>query len=375
MAPAQSLSIHCHVSNLSRRKPNGGERSAVANAAYISGSALWNAREQRLADFSNRRHVVFSTIIAPADAADWVFDRERLWNTVEQTLKRRDARLAKAITVAITRGIPRQNWPELARAYAQQFVELGMVADVAVHDDGTGHNPHIHLLLTVNQLGHGPQGPNGLGGKLASVDQKSFVVAARTGWATLNNQFLAAAGSTIRVDARSFKARGITRTPTRHRGPHQPERSIPPQPEVTSMSRDERQRPWFRTAAERAQEREPTPEQATDHLGEERDLLARALAMPDRPEEARLRQAVAREPEPVRAQVDAEILSARIDALRADARYERLDRLAQQLPDHARQDLQTIRSRAQMPFDWPGPEPEPATPRQQRPRDRDDHDR
>ena len=44
----------------------------------------------------------------------------------------------------------------MARNFIQrEFVERGMVADVAYHDGG-GHNPHAHILLTTRTLG--PEG-------------------------------------------------------------------------------------------------------------------------------------------------------------------------------------------------------------------------
>lgn len=394
----ESGSIHCHVSNLSRRKPGGGERSAVANAAYISGSGLWNEREQRLSDFGNRGDVVFSTLIKPDNAPDWVLDRERLWNTVEHSLKRRDARLAKAITAAITRGIPRREWPELARAYAARFVAQGMIADVAVHDDGSGRNPHVHLLLTVNHVASVPGKPEGFGVKLAHVDSKAFVVQARSDWAELTNTWLAKAGTSLRVDARSFKARGIAATPTRHQGPRRPEPGRPAphqnptrtEEPVMSIGDEEDRRaaeaaareqmrahrvddwfndkvaraetaesvPWYEQARQRAhQEADGPVARATDHLAIERDLIDHAMHQPDTAHEARLRAAVADQPPMLRAEVEAAIIDARLERLRAEGRQQRLDRLADQLSPEARAELEALARDSER--GWPRPEPGP----------------
>ena len=213
--------IHCHVDNLSRRKADGGERSAVAKAAYNSGTAIWNEREDKVTNFGNRADVVHSELLAPEGAPDWARDRARLWNLVDTTAKRRDARLAKTIDAAISRDIPRDQWVALLHAFVAPYVAQGMVADVAIHDDGTGHNPHVHVLLTVRTLK-----PNGFGPKFTNVDQKSFVTKARTGWETNSNRFLEAAGSALRLDKRSHKARGIQAEPTKHRGPNPAERRL-----------------------------------------------------------------------------------------------------------------------------------------------------
>ncbi|MBB4305536.1 hypothetical protein GGD81_004616 [Rhodobium orientis] len=213
--------IHCHVDNLSRRKADGGERSAVAKAAYNAGTAIWNERENKVTNFGNRADVVHSELLAPAGAPAWARDRARLWNLVDMTARRKDARLAKTIDAAISREIPRAQWVALLHAFVAPYVAQGMVADVAIHDDGTGHNPHVHVLLTVRTLK-----PDGFGAKLTNVDQKTFVTQARTGWETISNKFLEAAGSPLRLDKRSHKARGIQAAPTKHRGPNPAERRL-----------------------------------------------------------------------------------------------------------------------------------------------------
>lgn len=214
-------SVHCHVDNLSRKKADGGERSAVAAAAYISGSAIWNEREQKITNFGNRADVLFSEIIAPDGAPAWATDREKLWNTVEAEAKRKDARLAKTIEAALARDIPQDQWPKLLREFVAPYVAEGMVADIAIHEDGTNHNPHVHVLLTVRSLK-----PDGFGPKITNVDHKAFVTTARRGWETTNNKYLAAAGSGVRLDRRSHKARGLRQEPTKHRGPDRMERQL-----------------------------------------------------------------------------------------------------------------------------------------------------
>ena len=213
--------FHCHVNNLSRRKREGGERSAVAAAAYISGTALWNERERKITNFGNRRDVAWSELLTPPDAPAWTQDREQLWNLVDGTARRKDARLAKTIEAALARDIPRKQWVKLLRDFVAPYVAEGMVADIAIHDDGTGHNPHVHVLLTVRSLK-----PNGFGPKITNVDHRNFVTTARRGWETISNKYLEAAGSSVRLDRRSYKARGIQLEPTKHRGPNQAERRL-----------------------------------------------------------------------------------------------------------------------------------------------------
>ena len=211
--------FHCHVDNVSRRGKNGRERSAVAAAAYISGTSLWNEFEQKVTNFGGRRDMVHSELIVPEGAPDWARDREKLWNMVDGSAKRRDSRLAKTIEIAFSRELPKSAWIKILQDYVKPYTAKGMVADAAIHDDGTGHNPHMHVLLTRAELK-----PDGFGALIADVDAKSFVTQARTGWEAIANKYLAAGGASVRLDSRSYKARGIDKKPTVHRGPNPTER-------------------------------------------------------------------------------------------------------------------------------------------------------
>ncbi len=102
------------------------------------------------------RGVVHSEIMAPENAPDWMCDRDQLWNAVEAVEKRRDAQLAREIEVALPRELDRGERLELLRGFVQrEFVDRGMIADVAVHEgkarDGQGQ-PHAHVMLTMREL-------------------------------------------------------------------------------------------------------------------------------------------------------------------------------------------------------------------------------
>lgn len=206
---------HLHVKNISR----GEGRSAVAAAAYRSGQTLPNEIEERESRFGGRRDVVHAEIILPAGAPVWMADRSRLWNTVEAAERRKDARLAKEIEFALPRELPAGMWRQVARSMAAVYVARGHVVDLAVHDDGSGHNPHVHLMLTTRAiLG------DGFGGKLREADSLKFVTEARTAWAQIANAALAGSGSGVEIDPRSHVEVGILQRPGVHRGPDRVER-------------------------------------------------------------------------------------------------------------------------------------------------------
>lgn len=133
-----------HVSNVSR----GAGKSAVAAAAYRSGEKLCNEREGTTYEYARKTDRVYTEILAPQQAPEWATTRSQLWNEVERIEKQSNARLAREVMIALPKELAQEQNRRLTRAYAQTFVNEGMVVDVALHDKGDG-NPHAHLLLTV----------------------------------------------------------------------------------------------------------------------------------------------------------------------------------------------------------------------------------
>ena len=206
---------HLHVKNISR----GDDRSAVAAAAYRAGETLPNEAEERLSMFGGRRDVLHAEIRAPAHAPAWCLERGALWNAVEAVEKRKDARLAKEIEFSIPRELPKASWLGVAQAMADAYAALGHVVDFAIHDDGSGLNPHVHMMLTTRVLEGGQ-----FGGKMREADNLAFVNNARALWEKIANDALGEAGLEVEIDARSHAARGLGTTPTQHRGPNPEER-------------------------------------------------------------------------------------------------------------------------------------------------------
>ena len=90
---------HLHVKVIGRKSGS----SAVASAAYRSGSRLRDERLDRSHDFSGKRGVVHSEVMLPENAPEVWRDRERLWNDVEAFEVRKDAQLAREVEFAIPR--------------------------------------------------------------------------------------------------------------------------------------------------------------------------------------------------------------------------------------------------------------------------------
>ena len=109
-------------------------RNSVAAAAYRSAEKLVDERTRQTYDFTRKNDVVESAILLPKEAPQWMADREKLWNAVEQTEKRKDAQLAREINIALPRELtPEQNGTLLKTFVQKEWVDKGMVADVAFH--------------------------------------------------------------------------------------------------------------------------------------------------------------------------------------------------------------------------------------------------
>lgn len=125
------------------------KHSAVACASYRSDEALYSERDGLTKSF--RKHSVKpeTFILKPEHAPNWTLDRERLWNEVEKIEKHEKAQLAREVLLSIPKELDENEQSELIRRYVQnEFVNRGMVADVAIHRDDE-NNPHAHVLLTM----------------------------------------------------------------------------------------------------------------------------------------------------------------------------------------------------------------------------------
>lgn len=189
-------------------------RSAVAMAAYRSGERLEDERTGELKHY--RREAKPQTeILAPAHSPDWVHDRNRLWNEVENAEKRKDAQLCREINIALPKEFSPELQTKLLREYChREFVDRGMIADLAIHRDDA-NNPHAHVMLTMREIGS-----EGFGKKVRDWNDRALIEKWREAWAQDVNRIFEKANRPERIDHRSLEAQGITdRLPTVHEGP------------------------------------------------------------------------------------------------------------------------------------------------------------
>jgi len=189
-------------------------RSSVAAAAYRAGEAIEDRRLEVMHDYTDKTGIAHKEILAPAGAPAWMKNRAELWNRVEASEKRCDSQVAREMNIALPKELDFEQSRELLRAFVkEEFVERGMVADVAMHM-GDANNPHAHVMLTMRELAG-----DGFGHKQREWNDRKLLEHWRAAWSLQCNQVLERAGHEARIDHRMLKAQGIDRVPTVHLGP------------------------------------------------------------------------------------------------------------------------------------------------------------
>ncbi|MFU1802008.1 MobQ family relaxase [Lactiplantibacillus pentosus] len=229
--------FHMSFSNISA----GKGRSAIASAAYRSGEKLFDDQEGRHY-FYARSVIPESFILTPKNAPAWASDREKIWNEVERKDRRANSRYAKEFNVALPVELSEDEQKELLTKYVQEnFVDQGMVADVAIHRDHQD-NPHAHVMLTNRPFN--PDGTWGIKSKkqyildengnkmytgtskypksrkilMVDWDKKEKIIEWRHNWAVSVNQVLEQKNIPDRISEKSFVEQGIADTPMQHEG-------------------------------------------------------------------------------------------------------------------------------------------------------------
>ncbi|HHQ4053772.1 TPA: MobQ family relaxase [Citrobacter freundii] len=174
--------------------------TSVAKAAYHARTRITDDRIGQVFDFSHRTDLHGHIILAPVSTpAHIVESSSALWNEVERVERQQNGQTARYFDVAIPTELSNDDKKKLVAEYCQKnFVEKGMIADIAFHELD-GKNPHAHVMLTLKTIG-----PDGFGKKDRSWNDKKIMIQWRESWATMSNNYLEAAGSEERIDHRSL---------------------------------------------------------------------------------------------------------------------------------------------------------------------------
>ena len=219
----------------------GKGKSAVAAYAYRSGEKIKNEYDGIVHDFTRKGGIVHTEILLPQNAPQAFLDRGTLWNSVEKIEKSKNSQLAREIEIALPKELNREKQIELVREYVKDnFVDVGMCADIALHDKNDG-NPHAHILLTMRPLNEDTTwgakskkeyilDENGEKVKLKNGNYKTRKINTtdwneqdkaeewRKAWADITNKYLKENNIQEKVDYRSYQRQGIEHIPTIHLG-------------------------------------------------------------------------------------------------------------------------------------------------------------
>ena len=228
---------HLSIKIISR----GKGKSAVAAASYRSGEKIKNEYDGIVHDFTRKGGIAHTEILLPQNAPQEFSDRGTLWNSVEKIEKSKNSQLAREIEIALPKELDREKQINLVRDYVKEnFVKVGMCADIALHDKGDG-NPHAHILLTMRPLNEDKTwgakskkeyilDENGEKVKLKNGNYKTRKINTvdwneqdkaehwRKAWADIINKCLEENSIQDKVDHRSYQRQGIEQIPTIHLG-------------------------------------------------------------------------------------------------------------------------------------------------------------
>ncbi|MCW8595385.1 MobQ family relaxase, partial [Acinetobacter baumannii] len=202
---------HFSVKAISR----GAGRSAVACAAYRSGEKLvcdFYGKEQ---DYTKKSGVEFTNIYAPENTKKELLDRQKLWNAVEKSERRKDALLAREFEIAFPQELNQEQRQNLLDELCQGIVKKhGVIVDAAIHAPHTGsgsdeRNYHAHIMFTTRAISKTGGFEKKKYRDFSRDDGTKVVTQWRKDFADLVNTKLEQIGSTERVSHLSYADLGI----------------------------------------------------------------------------------------------------------------------------------------------------------------------
>ncbi|EEZ5182651.1 MobA/MobL family protein [Escherichia coli] len=216
-------SYHCTVKT-------GAKGVALKHADYISRSGEYK-------NYKSREDLEFSS---SGNMPSWAKKNPaELWKAADE-FERKNGTAYREIEIALPRELTREQRIELVEDFVQKELGDRHAYQYAIHNplgaiDGK-EQPHAHIMFCerINDgIERDPQqffkranskSPERGGAKKARFgetpqERKSALVALRSHWADVQNEYLARHGHQSRVDHRSLKEQGIKRTPEVHLGP------------------------------------------------------------------------------------------------------------------------------------------------------------
>ena len=205
-------------------------RSAVAAVAYALTTSL---KDERLGKTFNYAHGKQAKAKETRDLGLYFPGGKRIlqkgrdnqgaysefWSKVELAEKRKDARTARTIVVALPVEMNQQEHENCLEKFQVYLAsEYGMASQIGIHYDHE-HNPHAHIVTTTRKVSEEGE----LGEKIRVLDssRSAHFELKKIGeaWANFNNEILIPKYGTS-ITHKSFKEQGIDKPKGEHLGPY-----------------------------------------------------------------------------------------------------------------------------------------------------------
>ena len=234
---------HGHLKILSR-----SDRNTVQAIAYRTGTDLYDERTGKWFYYSSKKDVIHVELILPENAPQWAKDlqlkiaRDRisgiqeLSNIAEGAENRKNSRVWREFEFALPKELTEEQNKAAARAFLEKQAsrfKVGVVASFHMKEDPHTGQELLHCHATFMEREMTEQGL--CKNKQRFLDNPEFLTTLRVDWMIFGNEWLEACGHDVRIDHRSYAARGIDilPQPKRGRGVEAMEERIVPQPKPT----------------------------------------------------------------------------------------------------------------------------------------------
>lgn len=209
---------------------NFSSGSAVQKSAYMTSRTMTDERTGITHNFqhgrSKKRESTIDLGISFSDG-EKIYTEEKdrhnayatFWSKVELEEKRKDARTARHLIVALPYELDKEKNQKLVQTYVNDLTKTyRCAAHAAIHLDDP-KNPHAHILMTTRTA----KADGSFGEKIRVLDTPKSahyeLDRMRQKWMELNNIFLTPYGVTL--DHRSYKRQGSDKKAQVHQGPAQ----------------------------------------------------------------------------------------------------------------------------------------------------------
>lgn len=161
-------------------------KSSLYLSAYNSRMRLKDEKTGLVFNYEKKKEdLMHSDILLPKNAPESFKNRSVLWNEVEKQ-KRKDSQLSRYFICALPRSLSLQENKKLLEEYIQKnFINKGMCADYAIHNDAENNNPHAHVMLTMQNVNE-----TGFLNKNREWNKKENIDIWRRSWSVSINKYL-----------------------------------------------------------------------------------------------------------------------------------------------------------------------------------------